>query len=172
MNPNPKVANGFKYLLLFTIFILLAFIILGFYYEQKNLREFAQSIAETNKSITDTTSKSNLNLNKSELDKVNSLFFQETNYQTNVKNDINIYANKAGIKISNYIFSDITSSRVGLQTAVVELKIQGSVEYNQLIQLLQYIENSLPKIQIINLHLEKDSGSKIIVREFKIEVYL
>jgi len=94
MNPNPKVANGFKYLLLFTMLLLLAFIIIGFYYEQNSLREFAQSIAGSNQTTTNTSSQSDLNLSKTEIDKIDSLFFEKANYQNSVKSDLNIYARK------------------------------------------------------------------------------
>ncbi|MGB4420801.1 MAG: hypothetical protein WBI29_03320 [Candidatus Saccharimonadales bacterium] len=172
MNPNPKVANGFKYLLLFTMLLLLAFIIIGFYYEQNSLREFAQSIAGSNQTTPNASSQSDLNLSKPEIDKIDSLFFEKANYQNSVKSDLNIYARKTRIKISDYIFSNTTSNKAGLQTVTVELNIKESVEYNNLIQFMKYIENSLPKIQIVNLNLERDTNGKVAVKEFKVEVYL
>lgn len=172
MNPNPKAANGIKYLLSFTIFILLIFAVLGFYYEQNALREFAQSIAATNKSTTNNSNEANTNLNNSEIDKINNLFFDKTNYQSEFKKDIETYGRKNNIKISNYSFSDASNIN-GVQTVVVDVRINESIEYSQIIQFMQYIETSLPKMQIVGLNLERNNiDSKVIVKEFKIEAYL
>lgn len=172
MNPSPKVANGFKYLLLLTMLLLLAFIVLGFYYEQNALREFAQSITGNSQATVNASNQSNLNLSKIEIDKINSLFFEKENYKDSVKNDLSIYASKSSVKISDYIFSNTTSSEASLQTVVVELKMKEPVEYGSLMQFMKYTENSLPKMQIVNLNLEKNSDSRVVVKEFKIEVYL
>lgn len=172
MNPNPKAANGIKYLLSFTIFILLIFIIVGFYYEQNALREFARSIAATNKSTDDISNTTDTNLSNDEISKINNLFFDKTNYQSKIKKDIEIYSRKSSIKISNYSFSNVGNIN-NIQTAVISLRISQAIEYSQVIEFMQYIETSLPKMQIVSLNLEKnDTDNKIIVKEFKIEAYL
>ena len=175
MNPNPKAANGFKFILSFTIVLLVVFIIVGFYYRQNSLKEFAQSISNSHKSTAQSSDKSSLDLSNDEIDKINSVYFQKTDYQSLVKKALDEFGGKSSVRISEYIFTNTneTNGSDGLQTSIVELKIEKSVEYNNLLRLLEYIENSLPKMQVINFNLEKESSSnKVIVKEFKIEVYL
>lgn len=175
MKPNPKAANGFKIILSFTIILLIAFILLGFYYKQNSLKEFAQSIPKNNQSTAQSLENPNLNLSRDEINKIDSVYFQKTDYQSLVKKALDGFGRKSNVRISEYVFTNINdkSDLSGLQTSVVELKVEESVEYNNFLRLLKYVENSLPKMQVVNCNLEKESNSsKIVVKEFKIEVYL
>lgn len=169
MKPAKKVARSFKNTLLFIIFLVVAFMIIGFYYGQDFLRDFAQSIAESNQ----TGTVSSLSLSAEETSKINSIFFEKTNYQDLVRQNLESYAKDSGLRVNNYEFANITPDATGFQTVSVDLKITSAVEYANLIKFLQHIETSLPKMQTTELNLSKDGTSdKVTVNEFKLEVYL
>jgi hypothetical protein len=117
---------------------------------------------------------------------------QSYNYQNQIISDLNTYAGRAGIGITNIDFSGAggaTSSTSptqvapgvamtapsGLRTATVSVTLKNPVNYTRLLSFFNMIEQSVPKLQISKVNLTKstDGGADSISSDvLTIEVYI
>lgn len=121
-----------------------------------------------------------LNNNKDVIAKANSIVAdsQSYQYQDQILNDINGYAAKAGITITNVDFSSgstagggtSTTPRTGTQqtpaitapsgvkTVSVSVTMQNPIGYTNFLQFLRSIEDNLTKMQVQKISLSKGTG--------------
>ncbi|HSW91458.1 MAG TPA: hypothetical protein VLG09_02335 [Candidatus Saccharimonadales bacterium] len=103
-------------------------------------------------------------------------------YQDQIVTDLNGYASKAGIAITNLDFSagaaktpGATAAPVvtsGLHSTSVTVTIQNPVGYNQLLQFMKSLEQNLTKMQISKVSLSRGEGGGVTSDAFAIEVYI
>lgn len=110
-------------------------------------------------------------------------------YQDQIITDLNGYAQKAGISITNLDFSGTTGATKapassaapatpapttsGLHSTSVTVTIQNPVDYNNLLRFIKSIEQNLTKMQISKVSLSRaESGSNVTSDAFAIEVYI
>jgi hypothetical protein len=100
-------------------------------------------------------------------------------YQTQAIKDLNKYAANAGITITDYSFSQSTSSKTattlpnGVGVSSVTITLNNPVPYSNLMQFLKSIENSTPKIQLDSINISPDQNNKnaVTVQPLTIEIY-
>jgi hypothetical protein len=106
-------------------------------------------------------------------------------YQDQIVTDLNGYASKAGITITNLDFSAGTAktpaatatpaapvTTSGLHSTSVTVTIQNPVGYNQLLQFIKSLEQNLTKMQVSKVSLSRGEGGNITSDAFAIEVYI
>lgn len=106
-------------------------------------------------------------------------------YQDQIVTDLNGYASKAGIAITNLDFSAGTAKTPaatttpaapvvasGLHSTSVTVTIQNPVGYNQLLQFMKSLEQNLTKMQISKVSLSRGEGGSVTSDAFAIEVYI
>jgi hypothetical protein len=96
------------------------------------------------------------------------------NYQNQIINDLNTYASRANIKIANIDFSaDISSSTSktpvtsssAAKTISVTVSLKSPMPYSSLLNFLNSIEQSLPKMQISSVGITKSEKSNEITSD-------
>lgn len=117
---------------------------------------------------------------------------QSYQYQDQIITDLNEYAKKAGIAITNLDFSasttttpaapaasvvpaapTATATPTGVKSTSVSVTIKNPVVYNNLLRFIKSIEQNLTKMQISRVGLSKDPTTGGIASEaFTIEVYI
>lgn len=122
-----------------------------------------------------------LNNDKDVIAKANSIVAdsQSYQYQDQILNDINGYAAKAGITVTNVDFSSNSTSGSagatarpgapqtptttvtpsGVKTVSVSVTMQNPVGYSNFLQFLRSIEDNLTKMQVQKISLSKGTGS-------------
>lgn len=121
-----------------------------------------------------------LNNNKDVIAKANSIVAdsQSYQYQDQILNDINGYAAKAGITITNVDFSTASTSSgsasaprtgtqqtpaatltpSGVKTVSVSVTMQNPLGYSNFLQFLRSLEDNLTKMQVQKISLSKGTG--------------
>ncbi len=113
---------------------------------------------------------------------------QSYQYQNQIITDLNDYANRAGITITNIDFSAATPQGAaaatpaaplttpvpsGVNSSSVSATLKNPVDYNSLLRFIYSIEQNLTKMQISKVGLSKDSASDGVTSDvFTIEVYI
>lgn len=113
---------------------------------------------------------------------------QSYQYQDQIITDLNEYAKKAGITITNLDFSTgtaatptapaagsapIAAAPTGVKTTSVAVTIKNPVVYNNILRFIKSIEQNLTKMQISRVGLTKDPSTGGLASEgFTIEVYI
>lgn len=125
---------------------------------------------------------------------------QSYNYQNQVISDLNTYATRAGVTITNIDFATAaapgaanTSTATpavpaapgapaaapaspapsGLRTATVSVTLKSPLDYTSLLNFFNMLEQSVPKLQIAKVNLSKSgSGGSVTSDVLSIEVYI
>ena len=96
-------------------------------------------------------------------------------YQTQVENDLKTYASANGVTIANLNLSPtgITGPIVsGVSLNYVTVTLKNPVSLNNLLQFMQAIDSSLPKIQIVKLSMTPTSDkNSVTVSPINLEVF-
>lgn len=108
-------------------------------------------------------------------------------YQNQIITDLNRYAARAGVGITNINFTDAQSTSStpgaapapatpapsGVKSTSATITLANPVDYTKLLKFITYIEQNLTKMQISRINLSKDASGKSINSEaFTIEVYI
>lgn len=115
-------------------------------------------------------------------------------YQDQIINDLNGFANKAGLTISDITFTDnnaqtsassgssttssnSTSNTTGLKTTTASVTLKNPVEYRRILTFMYLIEQSLTKMRIANVDLSRSTtegqpAGSVTSNTLTIEVYL
>ena len=121
----------------------------------------------------------------------------QTAYQQQVINDINLYAQKAGISVKGYTFEESSAasnakspsstsssaaapakpSSSGPSSARVVLAVDSPIAYDSLLKFLKLLNTSLPQIYLSELSLARnehsgDAGRPVNLESLTLEVYL
>lgn len=134
-----------------------------------------------------------LNDDKDIITKTNSIVAdsQSYQYQDQIINDINGYAAKAGIGITNIDFptttatpsagttapttsvTPTTATPSGVKSTSVEVTIKNPVGYNNFLQFIHSIENNLTRMQIQKISVSKGTGGSDISSDvLTLQVYV
>ncbi len=181
-NPNLKATTLHTIL---TSLVILAIIILvgGFYLAQDALRTKAASVnGSSTNSATNNTDKLTLKqiedqitAAKASSEKISSILASSQTYQTQVENDLKTYASANGVTIANLNLSPtgITGPIVsGVSLNYVTVTLKNPVSLNNLLQFMQAIDSSLPKIQIVKLSMTPTSDkNSVTVSPINLEVF-
>jgi hypothetical protein len=112
---------------------------------------------------------------------------QSYEYQDQIITDLNDYANRASIVITNIDFSAGTASKgtttpaatpapagpTGVKSTPISVTLKNPVVYDNLLRFIKSIEQNLTKMQISKVSLAKGAGSNDISSEvLTIEVYI
>lgn len=121
---------------------------------------------------------------------------QNYQYQNQIVSDLYTYAERAGVSIQNLDFGSAgattatpppsggaqtpatatpttpqPSSGAGMQTAAVTVTLANPVGYTNLLNFLNMLEQSLPKLKVANINISK-SGGEITSEALNIEMYI
>lgn len=118
--------------------------------------------------------------NKAAVDKAQSVVAetQTYQYQNQIVNDIESYAEKAGVNILGYSFplatSDAKPDSSGLKTVSATLTLKNPVSYIKYLKFLKYIEQNVTKMQITDVTLtpDKDNPKQIDSPTIGLKVYV
>lgn len=99
--------------------------------------------------------KNQLAQSESLISKADKLFATPGAYQGQVLTDLRSYANKTGLSIESTDFSN--PAETGEYSVAVTLR--QPVSYRNLIQFLEYVETSLPKLQVSAIELSPASNA-------------
>lgn len=107
-------------------------------------------------------------------------------YQDQIITDLNNYASRAGVSITNINFTDsqatapagstpapATPAPSGVKSSSATITLANPVDYLKILRFITYIEQNLTKMQISKINLSKDTSGKGVTSEaFAIEVYV
>lgn len=110
---------------------------------------------------------------------------QSYQYQDQIVNDLNDYAKKAGISITNLDFGatsttatptapvTTTPTPAGVKSTAVTVTLKNPVNYNSLLHFFSSIEQNLTKMQISKIGISKgNSGNDVSSDILTIQVYI
>ncbi|MEI7917783.1 MAG: hypothetical protein WCH58_00145 [Candidatus Saccharibacteria bacterium] len=181
-NPNLKATTLHTVL---TSLVILSIVILagGFYFAQDSLRSYAAQVNGTSaSSTTGSTDTETLKQMQDEItatkvssEKIGSILVSSQTYQTQVENDLKLYASANGVTISNLNLTPtgVTGPIVGGASSVfIKVTLKNPVSLNNLLQFMQAIDRNLPKMQIVNLNMTPSSDkNSVVVNPINLEVF-
>lgn len=114
---------------------------------------------------------------------------QSYQYQDQIIADLNDYAGKAGVEITNIDFSATTIAPTqaggpsqsaapslpppsGVKSTTVSVALKNPLNYVSLLRFLNFIEQNLTKMQISKVSLAKDATNGVSSEALSIEVYV
>lgn len=91
---------------------------------------------------------------------------QSYEYQNQIINDLNQYASRSGLTLTNIDFSSeatgtattpgTVAAPAGVKTATISVTLKNPVDYTNLLRFMKAIEQNLTKMQISNISLTQD----------------
>ncbi|HEU4831028.1 MAG TPA: hypothetical protein VFS65_02565 [Candidatus Saccharimonadales bacterium] len=176
------------------IYLIIGLIGAGFYYAQDWLQKEAaavgQVVAQSTAGDGNTQAVEALRAEIAERQpaaiKAESIMMSSQTWRTQIVQDLNRYAAKTGITITNYDFAKTDAAAAtspaasntapllagGLQTASINITLQSPIEFSSLMKFIKEIENSIPKMQISGIVLNRSEGSNAVtVQPLTITVY-
>ncbi len=112
-----------------------------------------------------------LETNRTAIEKANAIVSETKTYQyqNQIVNDIESYANKAGIVVLGYSFPQGTATTktdpTGLKSVSAMLTLQTPVSYASYLKFLKYIEQNVTKMQITNLSMAPDPNDSQNIKD-------
>jgi len=142
----------------------------GFYIAQDKLRILA-SDQKTNNSNPSP-------INSILIKKSTNITIPNSSYRALIKQDLDKYKINTGVTINNYDMSQTSTpdsllSTNGIKSKKIKINMSSPVNYSNFIKYIKAIETNIPKINIIDLDIERSTNDKnsIIVKRLLIEVY-
>lgn len=195
MKRRPLTATSLRVILSVSMFIVAAIGGVAFWIANSKLEEYAVEVSHT--SADATASRDNLqNLQKIQqeleedkevVQRASSIVAdsQSYQYQNQIITDLNDYADKAGIAITNINFASTTTQTTpgtptpaaptpsGVKSMPVSITIKNPVDYLNLLKFVNSIEENLTKMQISRINLSKDPTKNSVTSDaLTIEVYV
>lgn len=100
---------------------------------------------------------------RSLIDKANTLFTTEANYQTQLSSDIREYANRYGLNATDYDFRALDNGGSATQPRYsIAITLASPVRYESLIHFIGALEGNIPKIQVLSLHIETQGATDMV----------
>lgn len=195
MKTKNMSASNLRVILIVVILLMIGLAGVGFYFGQSWLKSLSQSVNQTvaesrtseSQLQSAKTLQADLDARQGVIEKANSLSESAQNYQTQAIKDLDTYATKSGISISNYNFSQAAAATAtavatpgaaaaattsGMNTVTVTLV--GPVSYLKLLRFMAFIETNLPKMQVSSVNLGRATtggGDFVSTDQLIIEVY-
>lgn len=206
-NKPALTATNLYIALIASLVIIVAGVGIGFYLIHNKLSVFATEVnhivAESEDSSNSlqrlqNTEKSLKDNEKAIKDVKNIVAVAESyKYQNQIINDINKYANRSGVEVTQYTFDNASGGSTStsaatapkstgeetptaeptagssLKTASVSVAVKNPTSYRSLLKFIKHIENNLTNMQIANISLTGgDSGNEVTTDTFNIEVHI
>jgi hypothetical protein len=196
MKQHSLTATKLRVMLSLSIFFLALLTSVILYFAQDMLDTYATEVSHT---VVDANASQNnvqtlqkiqreLETEKAAVERASSIVAesQSYQYQDQILTDLNDYASRAGITISNFDFSanapaasgstpavvPATPVPSGVKSTSVSVTLANPVVYNNLLRFIKSIEQNLTKMQISKVSLAKGSGNDISSEMLTIEVYI
>lgn len=113
--------------------------------------------------------KTQVSKDKGLIERTNSLFATEDNYQAQTLIDVRKYGQLSGINISAIDFQQSGQGEV----KKVSVSISGSPSYNSLVKFLSGIENNIPKMEVGKIKVENTNDpSRVSIKELIILIHV
>lgn len=179
-------ASSLKTLLIISIALTIVASIVGFYFAQNYLKQLAnekipQATSYTPNNIDTTSIKSEIAKYQDVTNRANSFYVTSQNYQSQISNDIKSYGSVSGVQIDNLEFSptDNKNLKSGASSIVsnlnsVTITVVNPVQFTKLIKFIKGIETNLPKMQISDISISRNSSNKnnVNVEPITVEYYV
>lgn len=185
MKKNAMRAMKLRNFLLSVVVILLGLVGAGFYFGLDAIRTFAVEVSHKTADATASggnvvsleSLKQQLAERQSLVTKANQLFSTPDAYQAQVLKDIQAYAGRNGIIISDYSFDSATGATTSeaLSSQPMQLTLQSPVSYKGLLGFLDAIEGNLPKLQVSQLTITRadvTNADQVRVEPITIQVFM
>lgn len=199
MKLSPLTATSLRLALSVSLFVVAILGSIGFYFVHKQLKTVAVGISHT---VMDANASQNnvqtlqkiqteLSDKREVVERANSIVAdsQSYQYQDQIISDLNNYASRAGIVITNMDFAPTAQGTTtpgvpaapqptkpapsGVKSTSVSVTIKNPVTYTTLLRFIKSIEQNLTKMQISRVSLTKDAkGGEVSSEAFVIEVYV
>ncbi len=192
---RPLTATQLRLMLSLSLFIITIIAAVGFYFVNSHLKTYAVEVSHV--VVDASASRDNLqNLQKIEkqlkedqdvVQKTNNIVAESRSYQyqDQIITDINGYATRAGIGITDINFSQAASSSQsstptptapvpsGVKSTSVAITLKNPVDYNSLLRFIKSIEQNLTKMQVSRINLSKDTSSSGVTSDIlTLQVYI
>lgn len=197
-------ATKLRAILIVSLFIVAIGSGAGFYFANHQLRSYATSVSESlaqadssqDSLHTLQTIQQELKNNQDAIQRTAQIVADSKSYQyqNQIIDDLNDYARRAGITITNIDFADakgqtstgststggsaptaLTPVAVpGVKSTFVSITLQNPVDYNSLLNFMHSIEQNLTKMQIASVNISKDASTATGVTSnvLTLEVYI
>ena len=188
-------ATQLRFMLSLSLFIIVIFAAAAFYFVNSHLKTYA---VEVSRVVVDANaSRDNLqNLQKIEkqlnddqdvVQKTNNIVAesQSYQYQDQIITDINDYATRAGIGITDINFSQAANTAPaatptpaapvpgGVKSTSVAITLKNPIDYTSLLRFLKSIEQNLTKMQVSRVNLSKDTSDNGVTSDIlTLQVYI
>ncbi len=165
---NPTVAK-------FTMFGLIALIIgsgFGLYVLGRNLISenaagVAETVAELKRHQDEFNRIDSLRSQMKEIEDIKPIIEeisannQDNRYQEKIIQTFNDYASRSGLTIASISFQiDAKTAAASKQAIISNISFDGEIDYNNLLKFIKYTEIGLPRMQIINLTINKITNTE------------
>lgn len=175
-------ATTLRGLLGFLVVALIGLAGVGFYFAREWLgtyaQEVGQTVAQANSGGVDRNGLQQLNAELQQrqgaITKINQLIVVANSFESRTIADLNAYAQKSGITITDFEFDTTTQAGTGGSTRSVTIKLRSPMNFQSLLAFMSYTERNLPKMQITSMKLARDANnpaSSIQLDSMIIEVY-
>ncbi len=193
---RPFTATQLRLILSLSMFAIVMLTAVGFYFVNSHLKTYALDVSHV--VVDANASRDNLqNLQKIEkqlkesqdiVQKTNNIVAesQSYQYQDQIITDINGYATRAGISITDINFSAQSTTTTptanatpaaptpsGVKSTSVAITLKNPVNYDNLLRFLKSIEQNLTKMQVSRINLSKDTSSSGVTSDIlTLQVYV
>lgn len=176
MKQSSMKATSLRSLLLFLVVLVIGAIAAGFYYGLERVKQYAVEVSHTNADARAAEQqvgelqklKTTLSNSEELVRKANQLFATESNYQTRAIQDVQRYASRADITITDTNFPD---EQQGSGSHTLVIRIESPTSYTNFIRFLESIESNLPKMQVTGITVNRASEDTINVEDINIQVF-
>lgn len=195
LSGTPMTALKLRNILIAIVVLLFIGAGAGFYFAYGVIEKYANEVGTTVAQANQTNNlNSSLSTLQSDLAKqqevaqlANTLFASSANWQTQVINDINVYAQASGITVTDFnlgttpgaqlpgtVPGTTTGTSTSTPTQNFTITLGEPVSYTSLLKFMTYISNSLPKMQINGVALNRsgDGGDSVSISTLEIGVYV
>lgn len=176
MKKSSMKATSLRSLLVLLVLLVIGGIAAGFYYGLGRVKEYAVEVSHTNADARAAEQqvgelqklKTTLANSESLVKKANQLFATESTYQTRAIQDVQRYANRAKITITDTSFPEAQQSS---DSHTLTISIGSPTTYSNFIRFLESIESNLPKMQVTGITVSRVSDSTIAVEDINIKIF-
>jgi hypothetical protein len=187
-NNKSMKATSLRNVLVFLVLLTIAIAASSFYFGRIWLHDYAVSVNHTVANATSSKSdvsslkklQADIEQQQAIISKSQALFTDQTNYQTQVVQDVSRYASQLGLPTPNFSFQTAgttsTSATSGTKTPAtsgntVTVALQSPIAYNTLLKFIMAIEQNLPKMQITGINIGRSDSSQVTTDALTIQVF-
>ncbi len=188
-NKKSLKATSLRNFLVFLVLLTIAIAGSSFYFGQQWLHNYAvdvsHKVADATNSNGDVSTlkklQEEIDKQQAVLGKTQSLFTDQSNYQTQVVQDMSRYATQLGMPTPNFTFQSSTgtpSAGAPAGTATnttpgntVTVTVESPIAYTTLLKFISAIEQNLPKMQLTGINIGRAEGGMVTTDALTIQVF-